>query len=237
MIILWMMRSWKLCVKTHFRHEDDHENLQQNQDCSTVEDEEILHLDSQQELHEMDQQSEGNLYTPPLEINEDNHCLSKRKKKGSYPLSEDEIDQLLHGHVTTQVNADLQCALGQKGDGGSSSSFENDASLVSSFIDQQVEDFHMPKSDERESVISYLSLKEDSMQRRQVSNSECDNVKTTILDIDSDCDDQENLVLSPMKENSVVKITWNEEDKVLDPNVLMSSEHNLHEEVTQSACE
>ena len=134
MIILWMMRSWKLCVKTHFRHEDDHENLQQNQDCSTVEDEEILHLDSQQELHEMDQQSEGNLYTPPLEINEDNHCLSKREQKLLSPLFEDEIDQLLHDHVTVQVGIDLQYAHGQEGDGGTYSFAEKDDSLENSFI-------------------------------------------------------------------------------------------------------
>ena len=56
-----------LCENPFQQHEDDHENLQQNQDCSTVKDEGILHLDSQQELHEMDQQPEENLYTPPLE--------------------------------------------------------------------------------------------------------------------------------------------------------------------------
>ena len=75
------------------------------------------------------------------------------------------------------------------------------------------------------------------MQRNQVSNSECDNVKIAISDVDSDCDDQENLVLSPMKENSAAEITWDEEDRVLDPNVLMSSEHSLHEEVIQSGLE
>ena len=31
------------------------------------------------------------LYTPSLEINEDNHCLSERKQKVLSPLSEDEI--------------------------------------------------------------------------------------------------------------------------------------------------
>lgn len=96
-----------MCENPFQQHEDDHENLQQNQDCSMVEDEEIFHLDSQQELHEMDQQFEENLYTPPLGINEDNHCLRKRKQKGSSPVSEYEIDQLLHGHVTAQVNVDL----------------------------------------------------------------------------------------------------------------------------------
>ena len=83
------------------QHKDDHENLQQYQDFSTVEDEGILHLDSQHEIHEMDQQHEENLYTPSLENIEDNHCLSKRKQRVLSPLSEDEIDQLLHGHVPT----------------------------------------------------------------------------------------------------------------------------------------
>jgi len=95
----------------------------------------------------------------------------------------------------------------------------------------------MAESDERESVILDLSIKQDSMQRSQVSNSECDNVKTAISYVDSDCDDQENLVLSPMKEDSTSEIIWDEEDRVLDPNVLMSSEHSLHEEVIQSAHE
>ena len=117
------------------QHKDDHENLQQNQDFSTVEDEGILHLDSQQELHEMDQQYEETVYTPSLEINEDNRYLSKRKQKVLSLLSKDERDQLLHGHVTAQVNTDLQCAHGQEGEGGTSSSSEKDGNPVSSFID------------------------------------------------------------------------------------------------------
>ncbi|MCP5978889.1 hypothetical protein NL364_30810, partial [Klebsiella pneumoniae] len=72
----------------------------------------------------MDQQYEENLYIPPLEINEDNHCLSKRKQKVLSPLSEDEIDQLLNCHVPAQVNIDLQCTHGQEGDGGTFSSSE-----------------------------------------------------------------------------------------------------------------
>ena len=75
------------------------------------------------------------------------------------------------------------------------------------------------------------------MQGSPVLIPECDNVKSTILDSDSDCNDQENLVLSPMKENSAAEIFWDEEDRLLDPNVLMSSEHGLHEEVIQSAHE
>ena len=104
-------------------------------------------------------------------------------------------------------------------------------------IDQQVEEFHRAESDERKSVISDLPIEEDNMKRNQVSNEKCDNVKPAISYVDSDCDDQENLVLSPMKENSAAEIIWDEEDKVLDPNVLMSSEYSLHEEVIQSAHE
>lgn len=111
-----------LCENPFQQHKDDHENLQQDQDFSMVEDEGILHLDGQQELHGMDQQYEKNLYTPSPKINEDNHCLSKVKQKVLSPLSEGEIDQLLNSHVLAQVNADMQCAHGQEGDGGTSSS-------------------------------------------------------------------------------------------------------------------
>ena len=79
-----------------------------------------------QEIHEMDQQYEENLYTTSLEINEDNHCLSRRKQMALSPLSEDEIDQLLKGHVPAQVNTDLQCAHGQEGDGETSSFSEKE---------------------------------------------------------------------------------------------------------------
>lgn len=41
---------------------------------SLLEDEGILHLDSQQESYKMNQQYEENLYTPLFEINGDNHC-------------------------------------------------------------------------------------------------------------------------------------------------------------------
>ena len=118
------------------QRKDDHENLQHDQDCRTVEDEGVFPLDSQHELHEMDQQYEENLYTPSLENIEDNHCLSKRKQTVLSPLSEDEIDQLLHGHVPTQAKADLQCTHGQESVGETSSSFEKDDSLVNRFIDQ-----------------------------------------------------------------------------------------------------
>ena len=40
-----------------------------------------------------------------------------------------------------------------------------------------------------------------------------------------------------MKESSAVEIIWNEEDKVIDPNVLISLEQSFHEEVIQSVHE
>ena len=55
-----------------------------------------------------------------------------------------------------------------------------------------------------------------------------------ISDIDSDHDDEEYLVLNPMKESSVVEIIWNEEVKVIYPSVLISLEQSLHEEIIQS---
>jgi len=52
-----------------------------------------------------------------------------------------------------------------------------------------------------------------------------------ISDLDSDHDDEEYLVLNPMKESSIVEIVWKEEDKVIDPSVLISLEQSLHVEV------
>ena len=152
-------------------------------------------------------------------------------------MFEDEIGQLLHGYVPAQAKVDLQCTHGQESVGETSSSFEKDDSPMNNFIDQQVEEFHMAESDERKSVVSDLSIEEDSMQGSPVLLSECDNVKSTLLDPDSGYGDQENLVLSPIKENSAAEITWNEENRVLNPNVLMSSEQSLHKEVVQSAHE
>ena len=59
-------------------------------------------------------------------------------------MSEDEIDQLLKGHVTAQAKADFQCPHGQESVGETYSSFENDDSLVISFIEQQTDNilFH-----------------------------------------------------------------------------------------------
>jgi len=72
------------------------------------------------------------------------------------------------------------------------------------------------------------------MQENQVPISDHDKVKLAILDLDADRDDEEYLVLNPMKERSVVEIIWNEEDKFIDPSVLISLEQSLHEEVIQS---
>ena len=80
------------------------------------------------------------------------------------------------------------------------------------YQDQQVGDFHMAENDERESFVSDLLTEEDNMQGSQVSISECDAVKLSISDLDSDRDDQEYLVLNPMEENSAVEIIWKEED-------------------------
>ena len=80
-------------------------------------------------------------------FHEDNHCLSKIKQKELSPLSEDEIDQLLKGHVTAQAKADLQCTHGQESVGETSSSFENDDGLVISFIDQQTDNIFFHEDD------------------------------------------------------------------------------------------
>ena len=79
---------------------------------------------------------------------EDKACLSKGKQKVLSPLSEDEIDQLLKGHATTQAKANRQCAHGHESVGETSSSFENDDSLIISFIDQQTDN-------DNPAVISY----------------------------------------------------------------------------------
>ena len=75
---------------------------------------------------------------------------------------------------------------------------------------QQDQDLSTMENDEREGFISDLSIEEDNMQESQVSISECDKFKSAISDLDSDHDDQEYLVLNPMKESSAVEIIWNE---------------------------
>lgn len=73
----------------------------------------------------------------------DNYCLSKRKQKALSPLSEEEIDQLLKGHVTAQATADLLCTHSQESVGKISSSVEKDDCLV----DQQIDNVFLHKDD------------------------------------------------------------------------------------------
>ena len=94
-----------------------------------------------------DQDCHSNFSCFEMLFQEDNTCLSKRKQKVLSPLSEDEIDQLLKGHAIAQAKADRQCAHGQEGDGGTSSSFENDDSFVISFIDQQTDNIFFHEAD------------------------------------------------------------------------------------------
>ena len=80
-------------------------------------------------------------------FHEDNHCLSKRKQEVLSRLFEDEIDQLLKGHVTAQAKADLQCPHRQESVGETFSSFENDDGLVISFIDKQIDNIFFHEDD------------------------------------------------------------------------------------------
>lgn len=84
---------------------------------------------------------------------------------------------------------------------------------------QQDQDLGTMENNESEGFVSDLSIKEENMQEIQVSISEGDKVMTVVSNLDSDSDDQEYLVLNPMKESSAIEI------------VLSSLEHNLHEEV------
>lgn len=99
---------------------------------------------------------------------------------------------------------------------------------------QQVQGLSTIENDGRQGFISELLTAEDNMQGNQVPISDCDKVKLAILDLDLDRDDQEYLVLNPMKERFFVEIILNEEHKVIDPIVLISLEQSLHEEVIQS---
>jgi len=119
---------------------------------------------------------------------------------------------------------------------------QDDQDILQQNQDQQAEDGHMVEDDEREGSISDLPTEEDSVQSSQDSISECDAVKSAISDQHLDHDDQEYLMLKPIKENFAVEIIWNAEDTVMDPNVLShtvspSLEHSLHEEAIQSVHE
>lgn len=99
------------------------------QDCSQhtiasslLEYEGILHLDNQRESHEMNQQSDKNLFTPFLEINEDiqhpceslegkqdNYCFRKIKQRVLPPFTEEEINHILNFqiHIPSIKNDDV----------------------------------------------------------------------------------------------------------------------------------
>ena len=102
---------------------------------------------------------------------------------------------------------------------------------------QQDEDLCIVENDGRRGLISDLLATEDGMQKNQVPISDCNKVKLAILDIDSDCDDEEYVVPDPIREISIVEITSKEENKFIDPSVLIPSEQNLQKEVIQPLCE
>lgn len=81
------------------------------------------------------------------------------------------------------------------------------------------------ENDDGEGFVSDLSIEEDNMQESQVSISKGDKVKSALSNIDSDSDNQEYLVLNPMKESFDVEM------------VLSSLEHSLHEAVIESVHE
>ena len=56
-------------------------------------------------------------------------------------------------------------------------------------------------------------------------------------DLDLDYNDEEYVIQDPMRERSIVEITSKEENKFIDPSVLIPSEKNLQKEVIQSLCE
>ena len=62
------------------------------------------------------------------------------------------------------------------------------------------------------------------MQENQVPISDCVKVKLADPYLDSYCDDEEYVVLDPMKESSIFEIILNEENIVIDLGVLIPSE-------------
>ena len=103
--------------------------------------------------------------------------------------------------------------------------------------DQQAEDFHMVENDERENVVSDLSIEEDSMQVTQESNdpiSESDDDKS---DREINCDEAKHVVPDLIKESCIITAASNEENGVADLNALISPALDLHEEVVHFLCE
>ena len=103
---------------------------------------------------------------------EDKTCLSKGKQKVLSPLSEEEIDQLLKGHATTQAKANRQCAHGHESVGETSSSVEEDDCLV----DQQTDNVFLHKDDNLamisyEDDLPYCQITEDHSIKDYLSDS------------------------------------------------------------------
>ena len=95
----------------------------------------------------------------------------------------------------------------------------------------------MVENEERENVVSDLSIEEDSMQVMQESNvpiSESDDDKS---DQEINCDEAKHVVPDLIKESCIVAVASNEENGVADLNALISPALDLHEEVVPCLCE
>ena len=75
------------------------------------------------------------------------------------------------------------------------------------------------------------------MQDNQVPISYYGKVQLANRDLDSDYNDEEYVVPDPMRERSIVEITLKEENKFIDPSVLIPSKQNIQKEVIQFLCE
>ena len=72
------------------------------------------------------------------------------------------------------------------------------------------------------------------MPENDVPISHSDKVKP---DLELICDEEEHVVPDPIRESYIVKVTSNEENRVIDLSVLIPSEKSLHEEVIHSLYE
>ena len=131
----------------------------------------------------------------------------------------------MKGHATTQAKANRQCAHGHESVGETSSSFENDDSLVISFIDQKtdnmavmfddIEDCFLFKNDldhkieeyklERDNMSKFLTVKEFT------ANTQIEKGYTSLcLPIN-----QQPIVLSGQNEGSTCIFVVGSKDKVM----------------------
>jgi len=94
-------------------------------------------------------------------------------------------------------------------------------------ISQEAKDLCTVENGVRQGLILDLLAAEDGMKENRVPISDYDKVKLAIPDLDSDCDAEDYVVPNPMKESSIVEITFNEENKVIDSSVLIPSEQIL----------